>query len=269
VSFLNGILTQDVEGLSAGSVARSMLLTTRGKVRALLWLLRGSDEVILIADQGTGEAVAGDLARFKIRVDVEIGDPEPVLEVWGPNAAKELPDAPHQGWVRTTDGVVARVALPGVPRFMTLGAVDVSRVRSAGLVAATAVRVEAGEPLTGRDLDDKTLVHETGLDAESVSYSKGCYLGQEVVARIEYRGHVNRMLRGVIVGTNVLPPEGATVVAGDREVGLVTSVSESLSLRAPVGLSLLRVDAGDDVELRWNGGVAPARIHDLPMFTDI
>jgi folate-binding protein YgfZ len=165
--------------------------------------------------------------------------------------------------------VVARVALPGVPRFMTLGAVDVSRVRSAGLVAATAVRVEAGEPLTGRDLDDKTLVHETGLDAESVSYSKGCYLGQEVVARIEYRGHVNRMLRGVIVGTNVLPPEGATVVAGDREVGLVTSVSESLSLRAPVGLSLLRVDAGDDVELRWNGGVAPARIHDLPMFTDI
>jgi folate-binding protein YgfZ len=269
VSFLNGILTQDVEGLPVGGVARSMLLTPRGKVRALLWLLREDDEVILIADQGTGEAVADDLARFKIRVDVQIDDPAPVVEVWGPNAAQALADAPDHGWVRTEDGVAARVPLPGVPRFMLTGDADTSGVRSAGLVAATAVRVEAGEPLTGRDLDDKTLVHETGLDAESVSYQKGCYLGQEVVARIEYRGHVNRMLRGVTVSTNVLPPEGAALMAGDREVGRLTSVSESLSLRAPVGLSLLRVDAGDDVEVAWDGGTAPARVHVLPMFTNI
>jgi folate-binding protein YgfZ len=269
VSFLNGILTQDVEGLQVGAVARSMLLTTRGKVRALLWLLRGGDEVILIADQGTGTAVAEDLARFKIRVDVQIDDPVPVVEVWGPNATEGFADAPDDGWVRTAGGVVARVPLPGVPRFMLTGDVDVGGLRSAGLVAATAVRVEAGEPLTGRDLDEKTLVHETGLDTESVSYSKGCYLGQEVVARIEYRGHVNRMLRGITLGTNVLPPEGAALMAGDREVGRLTSVSESLSLRAPVGLSLLRVDTGDDVEVTWDTGTAPARVHELPMFTNI
>ena len=155
VSFLNGILTQDVEGLQVGAVARSMLLTTRGKVRALLWLLRGDDEVILIADQGTGTAVAEDLARFKIRVDVQIDDPVPVVEVWGPNATQGFADAPDDGWVRTAGGVVARVPLPGVPRFMLTGDVDVGGLRSAGLVAATAVRVEAGEPLTLQLLQEK------------------------------------------------------------------------------------------------------------------
>ncbi len=268
VSFLTGILTQDIEGTGIGEVTRSMLLTTRGKVRALLWVLRGDDEVLLIADQGTGESVAEDLRRFKIRVDVQIDDPVPVVEVWGPNAARGLGDVPDHGWIRTGDAVVAKVPLPGVTRFMVIGDADVHDVRPAGLVAATAVRVEAGEPLTGRDLDDKTLVHETGLDTATVSYSKGCYLGQEVVARMEYRGHVNRLLQGITVATNVLPPEGAALIAGEKEVGRLTSVSESLSLRAPVGLSLLRVDAGEDIVVSWDGGTAPARSHSLPMFTN-
>jgi folate-binding protein YgfZ len=267
ITFLSGILTQDVEGMPVGGVARSMLLTTRGKVRALLWVLRGESEVVLVADEGSGRAVADDLARFKIRVDVQIGEPVPVVEAWGPNAQALLPTVSDRTWTRAADGVVASIPLPGVPRFMVVGGeLD---LRPAGSIAATAVRVEAGEPLTGRDLDEKTLVHETGIDADSVSYTKGCYLGQEVVARIEYRGHVNRMLRGITVETNVLPPEGAVLVDGDREVGRLTSVSESLSLRAPVGLSLLRVDAGDDIAVSLEGRTVPARAHSLPMFTNV
>lgn len=267
ISFLNGILTQNVEGMAKGSVARSMLLTTRGKVRALLWLLRGEDEVIVLADEGTGAGVAQDLSRFKIRVDVQIGEPAPVVEAWGPNAGSALPAVAGHTWIRTSEGIVASVPLPGLPRYMVIG--KGPDLRPAGLVAATAVRVEAGEPLTGRDLDDKTLVHETGLDAVTVSYTKGCYLGQEVVARIEYRGHVNRQLQGITVEANVLPPEGAMIVVDDREVGRLTSVSESLSMRAPVGLSLLRVDAGDGISVRVEDRLIPARAHSLPMFTNV
>lgn len=272
VSFLDGILTQDVEGTPPGNVARSMLLSTKGKVRALLWLLRGEDEVVLIADQGTGDRVAEDLSRFKIRVDVEVDRPVPVTEVWGPEAEHALADAGYatsEGWSQVDDVTVARVPLANVPRFVLIGDVGTMTLRPAGMVAATAVRVEAGEPLTGRDLDERTLVHETGLDGVSVSYSKGCYLGQEVVARIEYRGHVNRKLRGITLATNVLPPEGSTLSADGRDVGRVTSVCESLSLRAPAGLSLIRVDAGDDVDVMWDGGQAHARVRDLPMFTDL
>ncbi len=271
VSFLQGILTQDVEGAGIGSVTRSILLSPKGKVRALLWMLRGDGEVILIADAGTGASVADDLGRFKIRVNARISDPQPVTEMWGPNSETVLAAAGASvpgGWSRNEETVIARVPMPGVSRFMMTGGVDTSNVRKAGSAAATAVRVEAGEPLTRMDLDDRTLVHETGLDSIAVSYSKGCYLGQEIVARIEHRGHVNRTLRGVTVSSNVLPPEGAALVAGDREVGRITSVCESLSLRAPAGLTLVRVGTDDEVEATWDGGGVPVRIHDLPMFTD-
>jgi tRNA-modifying protein YgfZ len=272
VTFLNGILTQDVEGTPSGGVARSMLLNPKGKVRALLWMLRAEEQVVLIADHETGDKVAESLARYRIRVDVQIGRPVPVVEVWGPDAERALADlgyAPPDGWQRIGEVIIARVPLADVPRFMLVGEVDTTKLRPAGAVAATAVRVEAGEPLTRRDLDDRTLVHETGLDIESVSYSKGCYLGQEVVARIEHRGHVNRTLRGITLATNVLPPEGTTLWSDGREVGRLTSVCESLSLRAPAGLSLIRVNVGDTVEVVWEEGRASARVHDLPMFTDL
>ncbi len=273
VSFLQGLITQDVDGVAVGSVSRSMLLTPRGKLRSLLWSLRGEQEVVLIADAGLGVAVAGDLGRFKIRVDVTIDDPVPVAEVWGPGAGEALQGAGvsvPDGWMRSGSATVARVPLGGLDRFMIFGDVpDLSAIRECGSDAATAVRVEAGEPLTGRDLDEKTLVHETGLDSVSVAYDKGCYLGQEVVARIEYRGHVNRLLRGIEMEENVIPPEGATVRLDGKQVGVLTSPSESLTLGAPIGLALVRVevDPGTSVRIEWEGGGGGAAVRALPMDT--
>ena len=269
ISFLQGLLTQEIEDAPVGSVLRSMLLTPRGKLRSLLWLLRGDDEVIVVVDDGLGESVSQDLRRFKIRIDATIEEPEPVFEVWGPQGHRVLKEAgvaTPEGWARSGATIVARVPLAGLPRFMLVGdTVALDGVRKVGEGPATAVRVEAGEPLTGRDLDDRTLVHETGLDAQAVSYDKGCYLGQEVVARIEYRGHVNRLLRGVTLTENVIPPEGASLIAGDKQVGVLTSVSESLD--SPIGLSLVRVEveSGTIVEVQWEGGHAGAVVHDLPL----
>ncbi len=275
VTFLDGLLTQEIEALPAGSVARSLLLEPRGKLRALLWLLQGETEVGLIADAGYGGVAAGDLSRFLLRVDVRIDDdPEPLLELWGPASAAVLGAAglpAPDGWARAGSALVARADLAGLPRYFVAGAAAAALAEAgampAGSLAVDTVRIEAGEPRMGVDVDEKTIPQESGLVPDTVSFTKGCYLGQELVARIDSRGHVNRHLRGVVIGTNVLPPPGADVMAGDRAVGALTSVGESLELRAPVGLALVRreVAPGDAVEIRWQGGSAPANVEELPL----
>jgi folate-binding protein YgfZ len=137
----------------------------------------------------------------------------------------------------------------------------------AGALAATAVRVEVGEPMMGRDVDESTIPQEAGPVDDAVDFTKGCYLGQELVARIDSRGHVNRRLCGVVVTTNVVPPEGAELMTGETAVGVLTSPAESLELRAPVALALVRreVDSDDPVVIRWSGGEAPGVVRELPL----
>ena len=275
VSFLEGILSQGIAALPHGAVARSLVLGPDGKMRSVLWVLRGDQEVVLVTDQDRGELLTAELGRYLFRVNATI-EPgrEEVVAVLGPGAGSVLAQADlptPSGWTRTTRGMVASMALGGLPRFLVVGA-DYERLvaagaRPAGFLAADAVRVEAGEPVMGRDLDEKTIPQESGLVPETVSFTKGCYLGQELVARIDSRGHVNRLLRGVVIGANLLPPEGAELYAADRLVGRLTSVAESLILRAPVGLALVRreVEAGSQVEVRFEGGSTVGIVHDLPL----
>jgi len=265
VSFLDGLLSQDVEAMAPATAARSFLLEPRGKLRALLWVLRGTDEVGLICDAAVTEAVAAQLERFRFRVDAEVvphgGE---VLDVWGP-AAAVLSGGPESGWA---DGVAA-LQLGGLPRMVLFGAAveRVSAPRQAGSLAATAVRIEAGEPVMGLDVGEDTIPHETGLVAAAVSFTKGCYLGQELVARIDSRGRVNRHLRGIVIRENVLPPPGAAVAAGDTEVGSISSVAESLHMRAPIALGMVRREAepGTMVTIRWEGGETGAEVRELPL----
>ncbi len=277
VTFLDGLLSQDIAAIPSGGVARSLLLEPRGKLRALLWLLRGEEAVGLIADAGAYEDVASDLGRYRIRVDVELdAAAKPALELWGPGSASVLaaagcpvPDA--GGWVGEDGVVAAHAPLGGLARYVVTGAdgdvLVAAGARPAGTLAVDTVRIEAGEPRMGVDVDHKTIPQESGLVPQTVSFTKGCYLGQELVARIDTRGRVNRHLRGVAIAENVLPPLGSQVVAGETTVGTITSLGESLELRAPVALGLLRreVEPGAEVEIRWDKGAAMATVHELPL----
>src|SRR5690606_39821099 len=114
----------------------------------------------------------------------------------------------------------------GTPPTLTTADPDLPKV---GTLAWTAVRVEAGDPVMGVDVDSDTMPHETGLVPQSVDFTKGCFLGQELVARVDSRGgNAPRKLMGVIVTTNVIPPAGAEIVKGDKVVGKLTSPAESL-----------------------------------------
>lgn len=265
-SFLQGILSQDIEAMVPGEVARSFLLNPSGKLTALLWVLRGSERVGIFTDRGLGATVAESLNYFKIRVKAEIAlDGRTTWALVGPRAGEVLDVGDH--WVERDGSMLAPAPLAGLPRVLIAGDLPVSGLPRAGSIAMTSVRVEAGEPVMDVDVDEKTIPQETGLVPESVSFTKGCYLGQELVARIDSRGHVNRHLRGIVMTRNVLPPEGAEVWLDDRMSGTLTSVSESLGVMAPIALCLLRreVAPGAEIEVRWPGGSTPAIAKELPL----
>jgi folate-binding protein YgfZ len=264
-AFLDSLLSQDLTGLDDGKVVRSLLLGPRGKLRALLWVARFGDAFLLVADSEPAATVEADLTRFKLRVDAVIDPPAPVVDLLGPGADRLATSALGDG-TRSLSAPLGRLRR----HFLLntgLGEVAAAGAQPVGRLAHTAVRVEMGEPVMGVDVDEATIPQETGLETEAVSFTKGCYLGQELVARIDSRGHVNRHLRGVVLGENALPPEGAAVVAGETDVGSITSVSESLQVGAPIGLGLIRreVDPGTPVEIRWPGGSAKAEVRALPL----
>lgn len=259
VSFLESLISQNVAAQEPGTVLRSFLLGPRGKITSVMWVLRDTDRVGLLTDAGYGEVLSDALSRYRIRVDVEIEAESRQL------VAQVGPESPEiQGW-SDNGSLVAALPLAGNRRSVTTAEPDLPHV---GNLAWTAVRVEAGEPLMGVDIDEDTIPQESGLVPESVDFTKGCFLGQELVARIDSRGgSAPRRLMGVMITTNVIPPPGAELLADDKVVGQLTSPAESLALRSPVGLSLVRrnVEAGDAVAVRWNGGEAEAVIAELPM----
>lgn len=205
VKFLDGLLSQNVAAMEVGATARSLLLSPQGKLRATLLILRGSDRVGLIADSGCGAIVATDLGRFKIRVDAVIAQPVPVWEVWGSAAAAGL-KVPAVGTWTESETVVT---FPMPFRHSELGRTAViGSVPDCPVVGADdllPLRIEIGEPVMGVDLTDKTIPQEGADVAGSVDFAKGCYLGQELVARIDSRGHVNKRLTGLLVAGSVPP----------------------------------------------------------------
>ena len=132
--------------------------------------------------------------------------------------------------------------------------------------AAEVLRVEAGVPRFGAEIDERVMPAEAGLVDRAVSFTKGCYVGQEPVARLHYRGHANRALRAL--GPAVVPGPGAVVVVGEREVGRVTSSVDSLSLQRPLSLAIVRreVEEGARVRIAWEGGACDAEVLPLPPY---
>lgn len=277
-SYLQNLVSADLDVVGDGEGVHSLLLTPQGKLDVDFRLLRVGDEVWLDCDPGFGEQLAASLNRFKIRVKCEVTDRSGnwgSAAVRGPDATGaaraalnvELPDAPH-AQVAFDDAVVVRVPWPDGDGFDVVGppatvATAVDRLSAAGVAQCTAdaydaLRIEVGVPRQGFDLDEKTIPQEAFLERDAVSFTKGCFLGQELVCRIDTRGHVNKYLRRL---TDIAdePPRGAEIVAGDKVVGSVTSSAPAAAL----GYVRREIDPPADVELRWDGHTAHARVEPL------
>ncbi|HVO30057.1 MAG TPA: glycine cleavage T C-terminal barrel domain-containing protein [bacterium] len=273
LAFLHNMLSAPITTLAPGQGCRAELLDDRGHVVGDLRVLAGTDYVLLDTEPGRAEAVRTALDKFIIMDDVQLEDASTTLALFtvvGPKAPEVLrailagePPAPL--WAHATfvlAGVEARVAhtrWTGANDFdVFVPAAQASAVREMlekGVLAAggavlspeafEVLRVEAGVARQGADLDDVVAL-EARLDKEgAVSFTKGCYLGQEVMARIDARGHVNRLLVGLLVDGDAPPAAGASVRADGKEVGRITSAVFSPTLGRPIALGYVRREVSE------------------------
>ncbi len=277
-SYLQSLVSADLDPIGDGEGAHSLLLTPQGKLDVDFRLLRVGDEVWLDCDPEFGAQLAASLNRFRIRVQCEVTDRSGTwgaLAVRGPAALDvapalgvEVPAAAH-AHVRFDDAVVVHVPWPGGDGFDLVGppgtvASAVELLSAAGVPACSAeafeaLRVEAGVPRQGFELDEKTIPQEAFLERDAVSFTKGCFLGQELVCRIDTRGHVNKYLRK-LTNLDDAPPRGADILAGDKVVGSVTSSAPTAAL----GYVRREVEPPAPVELRWEGGAGRAVVEAIP-----
>jgi folate-binding protein YgfZ len=267
-TFLQGQLSQDVSTLAVAGPSWSFLLRPDGKVVAWLRIARlGADRFVLDVDAGWGQVAVERLERFKLRVKVDI---QPI-EGWSWVALR----GPGLGGVDLGSAgaeLILPADWPGLAGADLVGPAvrvpdGVPEVPAAVLEVA---RIEAGVPRMGAELDERTIPAEAGawVVESSVSFTKGCYTGQELVARIDARGsHVPRHLRGLELAGSELPPPGAAVVVGERDVGRITSAAPSPRTGGVVALGYVgrAVEPPADALVRWDGRELPGSIRSLPL----
>lgn len=287
--FLQGQVTNDVLALEPGAGCYAALLNPKGRILADMRVLaRAPEELWLDTAPGALEAVLADLRMYKIGRRVEIADrstERSILSVIGPaapemasaaiaavgTAVPALPAAEHS--FAELSGPAAGAILVATDLGLDLvgssDAVDVLRgaLVEAGAApvdaaAAEVLRIETGRPLLGADMTDENLPGEAGIVDRAVSFTKGCYVGQEPVARMYHRGHPNRHLRGLLLTEPAAP--GDVVMAADRDVGRVTSAGVSPALGA-IALAIVRREVEPGAAVVVGAGEHAATVAEVPL----
>src|SRR4051794_13044667 len=276
---LNGQVSNDVEALVPGTGCYAALLTNKGKMLADLRVLDTGAELLLVCERLALQALFDQIRRGAIGWQAELHKrtlEQGLLSVIGPRArevagAEDMPRDEHANRATEIAGAPALLVTTDLGVDVVCAVAGLERVRAAlmqaGAVlvdedAAELVRVESGRPRYGIDLDDTTIPQEAGLNERAVSFTKGCYVGQETVARLHWRGKPNRHLRGLRLSAPAAP--GAPLRLGEREVGRLGSVAVS-PMHGPIALAIVRREAavGDTLAV-GDGGALSAQVVELP-----
>ena len=263
VDYLHRMLTQDLSKLAVGQATYACLLTVKGRILGDMQVVREDDALVLEVPRAAQEAVRTPLERYVIADDVhfEVLPDAPRLSLWGPTAAEALAAAgsrpPDDRRARTAGGVsICRFDRRGLPCFEIVGPLELPDVPLVGIDAMDAARVHHLIPAFGSELSDEVLFNEAGLE-EAVSWTKGCYPGQEPVVMAKHRGRPPRRLvriEGAAAAGMALSLEGDVV-------GQVTTATEAVGDRPPAALAYVRtvhVEPGVAVDL-GSGGVGVIR----------
>jgi folate-binding protein YgfZ len=300
-AFLQNRLSNDVLALAPGQGQMNAVLDRQGKIEGVFSLHRKPDGFFALVEQAALESTCKGLLKFKIIEQVDLTDHSEtitVLSCQGPMAKAMILNATAHpehvtsladyGFADTTlFGMPARLvrrSLSGEDGFLMLVAPEHAEIvwcclkeeaQSAGGLEMSpevreVLRIEAGLPLFGRDYNTGTLLPETGLEREAVSYSKGCYLGQETIARIKTYGTVQRALAGLLFEVNAsIPPIGSECRLAGQPVGVIQSGADSPTLGCPIAMAYLgkteRVP-GKSLGLEINGHVYHVTVKLLPFY---
>jgi folate-binding protein YgfZ len=257
--FLQGQVTQDITALNAGEGAYAAFLTPKGKMLGDLRVLDTGAELLLDTERVALQPLFNMIRRYSLGYDVELHKRTlecGLLELIGPLADELVTRAgvtlgpwEHDHAELLFGGVSARAIRTDVGVDLMFASGDLGAVRAAaleagavevGTEAAECLRIERGRPRYGLDLDDLVIPQEAGLNERAVSFTKGCYVGQETVARLFYRGKPNRELRGLSSAEPL--PVGTELKLGERVVGTITSAATSPRYGA-VALAIVRREA--------------------------
>ncbi|PYN76514.1 MAG: hypothetical protein DMD97_11380 [Candidatus Rokuibacteriota bacterium] len=295
-TFLHALLSNEVKALAPGQGCAATLLDVHGKVQVVVYVWVADDRIFVVTPpsmaQKTAEALDHYLFSEKVTIR-DLSDETALVVLAGPKAHEtaervagtrpgeaawshvpgtlgEVPVRLVSGGRETGEGEVW-IAGPVSERARLWDVLAAAGARPVGRVAFESLRIEAGTPVFGRDVDESVLLPEIPF-AHLVSQTKGCYPGQEVVVRIRDRGHVNRMLVGLRLDAPtsdhaVAPPDGAEVVVEASAVGRVTSSTWSFGLERPIALAFVRrqhAAAGSRVEVRAGERTFPASVSELP-----
>ena len=276
--FLSGQVTNDVEALEAGRGQYAALLTHKGKMLGDLRVLDTGAELLVLCERVALQALFDTLRRAILGHDAQLHKrtlQRGLLALIGPRAravagAGDLPDEEHANRPAQVAGADVLLVATDAGVDVVTPAEDTHRVREALLAAgaeaveeadAEVLRVERGRPRYGVDLDDTVIPQEAGLNERAISFTKGCYVGQETVARLFYRGKPNRHLRGLRLSTPVQP--GEELRLGGKTVGRVTSVADS-PVHGSIALGFVRRETSPGDTVTVGEGPATAQVVELP-----
>jgi len=292
-AYLHGLLTNDIAALTSGHGCYAAYLTAQGRMIADLYVYELGDVILLTVPRHETAVVLEKLDQFVFAEDVQLGDASDAFSttaIVGPAAARVvsgltgIAEADLSSWplhgnrrgrfgdsavivTRGTDtgadGYDVHVEIAGTRDWQQ--ALDELELPRLSADAAETLRIEAGIPLFGVDMDQDTIPLEAGIEPRAISFSKGCYVGQEVIIRVLHRGHgrVVRKLVGLLCDGDSPPAAGSALTADGREAGRVTSSAWSLALGKPIALAYLHRDflaPGTTVSI----GDRSAAVHSLP-----
>jgi folate-binding protein YgfZ len=297
--FLNGQVTNNVRDLRPGQGCYAAVVSAKGRVQGDLNIYCLAEELLLDCEPGHGGNIAARLEQYIIADDVrvvDLGVDYGLLGLHGPQSASVLARAfpgstlPESAWGSVIwpdpEGEICVVNLPrsklsGLELFVPHSrlrpvwnrlaeAVTAEGGRRCGWECLEWARIEAGLPRYGHDMDDRNLAPEAGIEARAISYTKGCYIGQEVISRIRSKGKVTRSLRGLEFEESggPLPQRGDRLLRDGHEVGYLTSAVHSPGLGRSIGLGYVRglVDEpGAVLEVLTQAGRKTARLRSLPL----
>ncbi len=276
--FLQGQVSNDVESLTAGTGCYAVFLTPKGKMLGDLRVLDTGDELLLDTERPTLQGLFNMIRRFSIGYAVELHKrtlERGLLTLIGPASdavagAETLPETEHAHAPLEVAGIAARMIRTDVGVDLLCDGAETETLRAAleaagaapvSAEAAECLRIERGRPRYGVDVDDSVIPQEAGLNERAVSFTKGCYVGQETVARLFYRGKPNRHLRGLTLSAPA--QSGDEIELEGRAVGRVASTAVSPRL-GPIALALVRREAPPGATVLVGSGGVAAEVVALP-----
>ena len=276
--FLQGQVSNDVLGLTPGNGCYAAFLTPKGKMLGDLRILDADSELLLDTERVALQELFNMIRRFSLGYDVQLHKrtlETGLVSLLGPDSERiggiTVPDeVEHAHLMTTLDGIDVRAVRTdtGIDLICESDRTDelahALSARGAEQISdatAECVRIERGRPRYGIDLDDSVIPQEAGLNNRAVSFQKGCYVGQETVARLFYRGKPNRQLRGLRLSEPA--PVGSELVFGDRVVGRLSSVAASPRF-GEIGLALVRREAPSGSDLLVGDQRVSAVVTELP-----